>query len=230
MAENEEKIPDQEPSYRKLYRSNTQKVLAGVCGGVAEYFNVDVNIVRILWLVSVLLGGSGLLAYIICWIVIPPQGSNVTSSGSAGSASIIIGIVLIFLGIGMFFYGTGWGCWSVFGWHGWPMLPIFVLVLVGGVLLGVAITKGKTTISPAASIESAEDKKEGTKQVPPRPKRIHRSRTHRIIGGVCGGIGEYFNLDPTIVRIIWLLVSIGSEGGGLVVYIILMLVIPDEPY
>lgn len=59
-------------------------------------------------------------------------------------------------------------------------------------------------------------------------KRLYRSRSDRRIAGVCGGIADYLAVDPTIVRIIWvLLASIG--GPGVVLYIILAAVIPEEP-
>lgn len=63
---------------KKLYRSNDQKMLAGVCGGIAEYFGVDPTLIRLAWVVFSLLGGSGLLAYILAAIIIPrDEGSNV---------------------------------------------------------------------------------------------------------------------------------------------------------
>ena len=57
---------------KKLARS-TNKKLAGVCGGLAEYFGFDASIVRIVWLLCVLFGGFGLLAYLFMWIVMPEQ-------------------------------------------------------------------------------------------------------------------------------------------------------------
>ena len=56
---------------KKLYKSSTDKKLAGVCGGIAEYFNIDATLVRLGWVVFSLLGGSGLLAYIIAAIIVP---------------------------------------------------------------------------------------------------------------------------------------------------------------
>ena len=56
---------------KKLYKSSTDKKLAGVCGGIAEYFNIDSTLVRLGWVVFSLLGGSGLLAYIIAAIIMP---------------------------------------------------------------------------------------------------------------------------------------------------------------
>jgi phage shock protein PspC (stress-responsive transcriptional regulator) len=57
---------------RRLYRSRTDKKIAGVCGGLARYWGVDPVIPRIVWLI-LLLGGVGLLAYLIAWIVIPQE-------------------------------------------------------------------------------------------------------------------------------------------------------------
>jgi len=56
---------------KKLYKSNTNKMISGVCGGIAEYINLDPTIVRLLWVVFCFMGGAGILAYIIAAIVIP---------------------------------------------------------------------------------------------------------------------------------------------------------------
>ena len=101
---------------KRLYRSHKEKMIGGVCGGLAEYFDIDPVFIRILFVVAVFAGGSGILAYIICWIIIPeqpystpvtptapasqqappqpapvPQPSNHRGSMSAGVILIIIG-------------------------------------------------------------------------------------------------------------------------------------------
>ena len=58
---------------KKLYKSATDKKIAGVCGGIAEYFNVDATLIRLAWVLFSLLGGSGLLAYIIAARIMPEQ-------------------------------------------------------------------------------------------------------------------------------------------------------------
>ncbi len=58
---------------KKLYRTEKNKVLGGVCGGLAEYFDVDPTLVRLLWVAFTLAFGGGLLAYIIFWIVVPKK-------------------------------------------------------------------------------------------------------------------------------------------------------------
>jgi phage shock protein C len=76
---------------RRLMRSSVDKKLGGVCAGLAEYFDMDVTLVRVLWLLVVLCGGTGLLLYVILWIVLPlaplplataPHGPVVTQAGS----------------------------------------------------------------------------------------------------------------------------------------------------
>jgi len=71
---------------KKFVRSTTDKMVAGVCGGLAKYFDIDVTIVRVLFVLFALAGGPGILAYIILWIVMPEEGGtsiaeDVTSGG-----------------------------------------------------------------------------------------------------------------------------------------------------
>ena len=58
---------------KRLYKSNSNKVIDGVCGGIGEDFNIDPTLVRLAWVVFCALGGSGLLAYIIMALIIPRQ-------------------------------------------------------------------------------------------------------------------------------------------------------------
>ena len=61
-------------SNKKLYKSSVNRMLCGVCGGIAgiaEYFNIDPTLVRLVWVIITLMGGAGILAYIIAAIIIP---------------------------------------------------------------------------------------------------------------------------------------------------------------
>jgi len=62
-------------------------------------------------------------------------------------------------------------------------------------------------------------------------KKLTKSNTNKTISGVCGGIGEYFGMDPTLVRVIFAILSVfpGSIVGGAIVYIILAVIMPDAP-
>jgi phage shock protein C len=56
---------------RKLYRSRNQRMVAGVCGGLAEYLNVDATLIRVIFLLLAVFGGSGLVIYLAMWILVP---------------------------------------------------------------------------------------------------------------------------------------------------------------
>ncbi len=58
---------------KRLYRSRSNRVLGGVCGGIGEYFGIDPTLIRLAWVLFTFVGGSGILAYIICWIIIPEE-------------------------------------------------------------------------------------------------------------------------------------------------------------
>ncbi|MCD7755396.1 MAG: PspC domain-containing protein [Firmicutes bacterium] len=65
---------------KRLYRSGKSKMLAGVCGGIAEYFDIDPTLVRLAWVLFTCLGGSGLLAYIVCAIIIPQNPETIVDA------------------------------------------------------------------------------------------------------------------------------------------------------
>jgi len=60
-------------------------------------------------------------------------------------------------------------------------------------------------------------------------EKLYRSRKSKILGGVCGGIAEYFDIDPVIVRILWILLCIFSGGLGIIAYLIFWVIVPLEP-
>jgi phage shock protein C len=59
-------------------------------------------------------------------------------------------------------------------------------------------------------------------------KRLYRSTQDRMLGGVCAGLGEHLDVDPTVIRLIWVAVTILSIGVGIVVYIIAWIIVPEE--
>jgi phage shock protein C len=84
-------LPANDPAYapgytpharKRLVRSSTDSKIAGVCGGLADYFDIDPMIIRLIWVVLFFFGGTGGLAYIILWIVLPlaPTGVHATSA------------------------------------------------------------------------------------------------------------------------------------------------------
>ena len=59
-------------------------------------------------------------------------------------------------------------------------------------------------------------------------KRLYRSRSDRILGGVCGGLSQYLNIDPTLVRLIFIFLAL-LGGHGILIYLIMLLIVPEEP-
>ena len=65
---------------KKLYRSRTDKKLSGVCGGLAEYLNVDPTIIRLIWVLVCLCAGAGLVAYIACALIMPEKPEEIVDA------------------------------------------------------------------------------------------------------------------------------------------------------
>lgn len=59
--------------FKRLYRSRTDRKIAGVCGGIAEYFKLDPTLVRLLWVIFALSGGTGVIAYVAAWLLVPEE-------------------------------------------------------------------------------------------------------------------------------------------------------------
>ena len=88
---------------KKLKRSSSNRVIAGVCGGIGEYFNIDPVVIRIIWvLLSFMPGGPGFLAYLVCALIIPEDDGVIyqdeDSSVNTSNTAIFIGIALIVVG------------------------------------------------------------------------------------------------------------------------------------
>jgi phage shock protein PspC (stress-responsive transcriptional regulator) len=132
---------------RRLTRSRTDGKIAGVCAGLASYFDVDVVLIRAAWVVFSIVPGAivgGVIAYLAAWLMIP-----------------------------------------------------------------------ETTESAPA----------------PHGRRLTRSTTDQKIAGVCGGLAEYFGVDATPIRLLWVILSIlcGAIVGGVLAYLVAWLIIPRPP-
>ena len=129
---------------RRLTRSRSEGKIGGVCAGLANYFEIDVVLVRAAWVVFSIVPGvviGGVLAYLAAWLVMP----EATESAPAS--------------------------------HG---------------------------------------------------RRLTRSATDKKIAGVCGGLAEYFSVDVTPIRLLWVILSIlcGAVVGGVIAYIVAWVIIP----
>jgi phage shock protein PspC (stress-responsive transcriptional regulator) len=132
---------------RRLARSRSDRKIAGVCAGLADYLDVDVVLIRAAWVVLSIVPGAivgGVIAYLAAWLVMP----EATEPASA-----------------------------------------------------------------------------------PHGRRLMRSATDKTIAGVCGGLAEYFDVDATAIRLVWVIVSVlfGAIVGGVIAYLVAWLIIPQPP-
>ncbi|MFC1581359.1 PspC domain-containing protein [Candidatus Neomarinimicrobiota bacterium] len=201
---------------KRIERSRSEKVLAGVCGGFAQYLNIDPIIVRILWIFFTLFGGAGVLAYILAIFIIPEESLKTTTDHDVEqkdeSSIFIWGIVLILVGLVLFFQHKPiiHLIWNSFWGAGINIL--FAILIVG---LGIYLVYSRREL---------KNFKIGKKEIGP----LHLSRIDKRIAGVCGGLAEALMVDSTLVRFLWIFATFISAGIGIVLYIILMLILDRE--
>ena len=129
---------------KRLYRSRKDKIIAGVCGGLARYFDVDPTLVRILAVISIFINGIGIIAYIVAWIIMPLEPeresrsenkeNNVSEKKEAleevqsQKRKLLGGIILVVIG-GVFLI------YAYVPWFGFRKLWPFVLMAIGVVVI-----------------------------------------------------------------------------------------------
>jgi phage shock protein C len=217
---------------KRLRKSRTDRMLDGVCGGIAEYFELDPTLVRIAWVLLTLFGGSGIILYIVAMIIMPSAPITYAAPPaprSSGNNTKFWGILLVVAGALWLLGNIG-----VPLWHGWWTFSWDVGLAVLLILAGVAfLFGGRNYVSPSVEPTTAEQAAEPSpadpaEPPPPKVRRLHRSRKERKLFGVCGGLGEYFSIDPTIVRLLFVVAVIGSFGIAVLAYLVMTILVPDE--
>ncbi len=198
---------------QRIRRSKTDRVLTGVCGGVAQYFSIDPTVVRLIWIFFTLFGGSGLLVYIIASIMIPDENGHehlfnidhIKSNPFWGMVFIISGFVLFlqYDHIFFLFWRSFWG--SILN-----VIVAFILMGIGIYLLYNRQNQFKPLIDEKIT------------------NPLHLSTIEKKIAGVCGGLGESLNIDPNIIRVLWVFGTFMSIGVGILLYVILAFLLTGE--
>lgn len=212
---------------KRLYRSMLNRWIAGVCGGIGEYLDIDPLIIRLLLLILVFLGGSGIIIYIVAWIMMPLNPSH-TGVPVKKSSAQVWGIILIFIGVLLllsnmellpFFHWFEF--WDIFSWKA----IVSVIIIIIGVML--VLNYFRTPEKPLTQ-PSTEPVIESQQEAPrPASKILRRSIENKKIAGVCGGLAEYLDIDPTIVRLIFVLLTLSSFGLGILLYVVLAIAMPQ---
>jgi phage shock protein C len=197
---------------KRIYRSREDRIIAGVCGGFAEYLSIDPTIVRLVWIFFTIFGGVGILAYIFSIIIISENNNikakEIKTDNDYDEKLVLWGVVIIIVGLILFFQNR-----PMVGmmWHAISGNWFNILFAIGLIGFGIYIL-----------LNRKDDDKKSLSNL--RISGLYLSETDKKFGGVCGGIAESINIDSTIIRLIWVLGSLLSAGIGIVLYIICMLV------
>lgn len=114
----------------QLTRSTSDKVLAGVCGGLARHFSIDPALVRLAFIVFAFAGGASIPVYIVLWIIMPIDDGSAVASPVAGHAHETLALLLV--GIGGIWLLANLGAFRFIDWQfGWPL----ALIAIGIALL-----------------------------------------------------------------------------------------------
>jgi phage shock protein PspC (stress-responsive transcriptional regulator) len=120
------------PPTRRLYRTRDERVIAGVCGGIARYFNIDPVLVRVGAVALAFLGGAGLLAYLAAVLLIPKEGESGRPPEAPSRGLVIAGAVLLVVAFCVVLpFRGGWG-------PGWGLVPLGFIALAGLLVWRVA--------------------------------------------------------------------------------------------
>jgi phage shock protein PspC (stress-responsive transcriptional regulator) len=269
-----------EQNVKRIYKSRTDRMINGVCAGIAEYLGVDPVMIRVAFALLIFAGGAGIALYLLGMILIPagpaPQaasgspapapgsadaaaGASIPASGPGGmdpdaetgpfaaasagagaeqastpaqsekapssdSAAKIIGIGFVVLG-GMLLLGNlgiGWPHW----WDlSWSTLAPLIIIAAGVALIARSQSagsrgSGQDRAGAAAGHELGFEIPEG---------RLYRARMDRKFLGICGGLGAYLAVDPTILRVLLVISAFASLGATLLLYVVSAIIIPAEP-
>ncbi len=220
---------------KKLYRSRSNRVLGGVCGGIGEYFGIDPLIIRLAWIVFAFTG-FGIIAYIAALIIVPDNpsqeisGNQKKASGEGaklwGSALIIIGVLLLLRQTGVLYYFHFWNL---------PWTTILALLLIGfGIYMFLNRSRDSAKeVVPEGDMPAVEgESDERHEQKSDNIKSFYRLKGEDVhmLSGVCTGLADYFDLDVTLVRLLWVFATLASAGVGIIAYIVAAIVFPEKHY
>lgn len=240
---------------RPLYRHPSDRVLSGVCGGVADWLGWDATVVRLLWVVlAFATSGAGFVVYLLLALLLPvgSQDAGVTRRAAIDTrlqSGKPLALLLIGLGVLWLLNNLGilpelshlfFGALRLFFW------PVLLIVIGWRILLALGVDLGNgdalrtqmndlgtrvsawgddvrtaTTTATATATATASDHSRAH-----TASGLWRSRTDRVLLGVCGGIAERYHVDPVLVRLLWVILSVATLGLGAAAYLLAALLLP----
>jgi phage shock protein C len=197
-------------SYKKLYRTTSNRVFAGVAGGLAEYFGVNPTLVRIAFILVFFLGGGGAFAYFLLWILTPRKPSLLVSFEDDDyrieERDSFLGRLIK---AGM----------------------CAILLLIIGAIFSEDIWMAAFVVGLGIGLYWFWKSREGSFGIlGERSDGLRRSVSNKKIFGVFGGLAEKWNVDPTILRVIGVVLLFAGVGVLVPVYFLMAILVPKgEP-
>jgi phage shock protein PspC (stress-responsive transcriptional regulator) len=216
--ENQQKpLPvEEEKDYKKkrITRSNEDKIIFGLCGGLGRGTLVSVQTYRIIFLIATFLGGWGIIAYLIASALVPRDKGESQLSVQEEQRLRVVNRKLLFgyllISFGIFFIFDFVNLFYVFRIFGIPQNIILPLVVLA---IGIFFTINSYRFAGTVYFNSSQ---------------MSRSGSDHKIAGVCGGIAEYLNVDSLPIRVLTLLFLFATMGLGILIYLLFIVLIPKN--
>ena len=217
-------------SERYLYRSVTNRSVAGVCGGLGERFHVDVGIIRLVWLFATFLtAGVALIPYAVLALAMPKESQEHAAAKTVPSTdlwqqvrsnpALLYGALLVMVGAVLLLNALG-----LLPWRLQALWGTFWALALPAVLIGVGVFLVLGVMGRAPDWRQWRDLRGTGYRMP-----LRRSCDDRTIAGVCGGVATFFQIDPLVVRIGYVMLTVLTGfAPGVVVYALAAFFIPQE--
>lgn len=189
-------------SYKKLYRSTSNRVFAGVAAGVAEYLGLSVTVVRVAFILLFIVGGGGGFIYFLLWMLTPRKPSVLVSFDdefTAESSDTFLGRVIK--------AGT-----------------CAILLLIIGAIFSDDIWVAAFVIGLAIGLYWLWKSREGSAVT--ERAGFHRSVINKKVFGVFGGLAEMWNIDATILRVVGVVLLFAGVGVIVPIYFLCAILVP----
>ncbi|MEN8191587.1 MAG: PspC domain-containing protein [Bacteroidota bacterium] len=197
---------DDEPYQKKeLRKSKTDKIFLGVCGGLGNYYSINPVFVRLVFSVGILIGGLGIIAYILLFLFVPKSEivdeKNISQQISFHNSKSLLGITLIFIGLYFFMMPKDYFPFLFF-----IKIPLDIILPIVFIMVGLWRYKN-------FNINSSRGNK----------AEFLRPRKGRLFLGVCVGMSEYLGTYSIVVRLLFIVFSFTTVGFGVLLYFLIAL-------
>ena len=203
------------PSPKRFERSRSDVIVAGLCSGIAKYLNTDPSLIRLIAILSLLLGVWSIAAYLVAAFLIPPERSPIVltedeklKQKKINFRTVVSGLMML---TGLYLGFIYVGIFSIDRLFIFPNSFMFPFIAIVFGVYYLTINKEKIQETPDSF-----------------PDRFSRSRQDRYLLGVCAGLARYLNVETTTVRIVFSFAALFTLGFFALIYFVFSLITKME--